>query len=77
MVLKTGLNVDGHVSHSLITMYARCGELRCARKVFDEIPERDLVSWNSIISGYSKVGFAANVVAMFGKMKDEGFDKMR
>ena len=76
MVLKSGLNVDGHihVRHSLITMYASCGELMCARKVFDEIPERDLVSWNSMISGYSKMGFAADAVEMFGKMKDEGFE---
>ena len=75
MVLKSGLNVDGHVSHSLITMYARCGELRYARKVFDEIPERDLVSWNSMISGYSNMGFATDAVAMFGKMK--GLSQMR
>jgi hypothetical protein len=28
-----------------------------ARKVFDEMGDRDLVSWNSMISGYSKMGF--------------------
>ncbi|GJZ55261.1 pentatricopeptide repeat-containing protein [Tanacetum coccineum] len=50
-VVKYGLMVDGYVRHSLISMYARCGELGCARKVFDEIADRDLVSWNSMISG--------------------------
>ncbi|KAA8522699.1 hypothetical protein F0562_009139 [Nyssa sinensis] len=74
MVFKNGLNVDGHVCHSLITMYSRCGELGYARKVFDEIRERDLVSWNSMISGYSKMGFAGEAVALFGKMRDEGFE---
>ncbi|KAF7152863.1 hypothetical protein RHSIM_Rhsim01G0120200 [Rhododendron simsii] len=74
MVFKNGLNAHGHVSHSLITMYARCRELGYARKVFDEIRERDLVSWNSIIAGYSKMGFAVDAAAMFGKMRDEGFE---
>ncbi|KAL6977831.1 hypothetical protein U1Q18_026616 [Sarracenia purpurea var. burkii] len=74
MVFKNGFSVDGHVRHSLITMYARCGELGCARKVFDEIRERDLVSWNSMISGYSKMGFAGDAVALFETMRDEGFE---
>lgn len=72
-VFKVGLNGDDHVNHSLITMYARCGELRYARKVFDEISERDLVSWNSMISGYSKMGYARNAVELFKKMQDKGF----
>ncbi|CAL5382612.1 unnamed protein product [Camellia sinensis] len=74
VLFKNGLSVDGHASHSLITMYARCGQLGCARKVFDEISERDVVSWNSMISGYSKMGFAGDAVAVFGKMRDEGFE---
>ncbi|KAJ4832006.1 hypothetical protein Tsubulata_025998 [Turnera subulata] len=71
-VFKTGLDRDDHVAHSLITMYAKCGELVCARKVFDEIRERDLVSWNSMISGYSKAGFAREAVGLFVRMREEG-----
>ncbi|XP_072986414.1 pentatricopeptide repeat-containing protein At3g57430, chloroplastic [Typha latifolia] len=37
------------VSNTLITMYARCGDLFSAIKVFDGIPQRDQVSWNSMI----------------------------
>ena len=44
-----------------------------ARKVFDEISERDLVSWNLMISGYSKMGYASETVGLFGKMREEGF----
>ncbi|KAF7838011.1 pentatricopeptide repeat-containing protein [Senna tora] len=72
-VIKIGLNVDSHTSHSLITMYARCNELGYARKVFDEIGEKDLVSWNSLISGYSKLGYARDAVELFGKLKEAGF----
>ncbi|CAN1166456.1 Pentatricopeptide repeat-containing protein At3g57430, chloroplastic [Linum perenne] len=38
------------VANSLVNLYGKCAELRDARKVFDEITERDSVSWNSIIS---------------------------
>ncbi|KAK6235852.1 hypothetical protein SCA6_011189 [Theobroma cacao] len=72
-VFRLGLDVDSHTTHSLITMYARCGELGSARRVFDEISERDLVSWNSMISGYSKMGYANEAVGLFGKMREEGF----
>ncbi|XP_058068318.1 pentatricopeptide repeat-containing protein At2g34400 [Magnolia sinica] len=72
-VFKAGLDLDRHVRHSLITMYARCGEPGTARKVFDEIDERDLVSWNSMISGYAKMGFAAEAVGLFGRMREAGF----
>ncbi|XVF69948.1 hypothetical protein PTKIN_Ptkin11bG0122000 [Pterospermum kingtungense] len=72
-VFKLGLNDDAHTTHSLITMYARCGELDRARKVFNEISERDLVSWNSMISGYSKMGYAREALGLFGKMREEGF----
>ncbi|XP_022929625.1 pentatricopeptide repeat-containing protein At2g34400 [Cucurbita moschata] len=73
-VIKRGLDEDGHVSHSLITMYARCGEVGDARKVFDEIPEKDLVSWNSMISGYSKMRHAVEAVGLFRDMMQAGFD---
>lgn len=72
-VFKIGLDDDDHVSHSLITMYARCDKLGSARKVFDEIRERDLVSWNSMISGYSKMGYAKEAVELFGRMREEEF----
>lgn len=73
-VVKSGLLSDFHVAHSLITMYSRCSELSYARNVFDEMEERDLVSWNSIISGYSRLGFAAEAMEMFEDMRKGGFE---
>ncbi|CAN0887681.1 Pentatricopeptide repeat-containing protein At2g34400 [Linum grandiflorum] len=52
-------------------MYAKCGQLDCARKVFDEIPQRDLVSWNSMISGYAQMGSARKAMR-HGGLVDEG-----
>lgn len=61
--------------HSLIGFYSKCGELGIARKVFDEIAERDrdVVSWSSMISGYSRMGFAREAVGMFRGMRVAGF----
>ncbi|KAG6753301.1 hypothetical protein POTOM_043353 [Populus tomentosa] len=74
LVFKAGLDGDEYVNHSLITMYARCGEMGFARKVFDEMGDRDLVSWNSMISGYSKMGFAKEAIGLFMEMTEEGFE---
>lgn len=72
--LKTGHHSESHTQHSLITMYARCGEILSARQVFDELSERDLVSWNSMISGYSRMGLARDAVEAFRRMRSAGFE---
>ncbi|CAN4090333.1 unnamed protein product [Withania somnifera] len=55
-VVKNGYDVDLYVCNSLIHMYGSCGDVLCARKVFDEMPLRNLVSWNSMLDGYGKCG---------------------
>ncbi|XP_074284897.1 pentatricopeptide repeat-containing protein At5g44230-like [Silene latifolia] len=45
-----------NAGNSLVDMYVKCGELGCARKVFDEMSVRDVVTWTSLIVGYAGVG---------------------
>ncbi|KAH0464963.1 hypothetical protein IEQ34_005066 [Dendrobium chrysotoxum] len=72
--IQRGLDLDLNTQHSLITMYARCGDLKSAWKVFDGIAERDVVSWNAMISGCMKMGFAMQALELFRRMRREGFD---
>ncbi|XP_009399610.2 pentatricopeptide repeat-containing protein At2g34400-like [Musa acuminata AAA Group] len=72
LIFKLGLDGNDHVQHSLITMYSRCGEVALARQVFDEIGVRDPVSWNSMLSGYAKMGHAGEAVELFRRMRSEG-----
>lgn len=52
MVLKSGFGLDPHVNNTLLRVYGVCGVIDFARRVFDEMAERDVVSWSSIIAGY-------------------------
>ncbi|XP_050223127.1 pentatricopeptide repeat-containing protein At2g22410, mitochondrial-like [Mercurialis annua] len=69
-VLKLGFGSYLYVANSLITMYASFRELECAHKVFDEIPDRDLVSWNSLICGYSWCNKFKEVLGLFHSMQE-------
>uniref|UniRef100_A0A453FSU4 Pentacotripeptide-repeat region of PRORP domain-containing protein n=1 Tax=Aegilops tauschii subsp. strangulata TaxID=200361 RepID=A0A453FSU4_AEGTS len=71
-VLKFGLLSDIFVSNSLIHLYAACGDLCCARSVFDEMLVKDVVSWNSLICGYSRRNRLKEVLKLFKLMHDEG-----
>ncbi|KAM6547616.1 hypothetical protein CsatB_019292 [Cannabis sativa] len=67
--IKIGLELDSSVGNCLLTMYVKCGSVEYARKVFDEMPEKGLITWNAMISGYSQNGFATRVLDLYREMK--------
>ncbi|XP_011620442.1 pentatricopeptide repeat-containing protein At5g16860 [Amborella trichopoda] len=56
------------VSNSLIAFYARCSEISVAHQVFDEMLERDAISWNSLIAAYSQNYHPAGALDVFAHM---------
>ncbi|WJZ97028.1 hypothetical protein VitviT2T_015663 [Vitis vinifera] len=51
LVVSSGLEMDSPVANTLLAMYAKCGHLFDARRLFDMMPKTDLVTWNGMISG--------------------------
>ncbi|CAN8235539.1 unnamed protein product [Cochlearia groenlandica] len=59
---------DMFLSNHLITMYAKCGSIVYARKVFDEMSERNVVSWTALITGYAQAGDEREGFCLFSDM---------
>ncbi|KAG6495244.1 pentatricopeptide repeat-containing protein At4g21065-like [Zingiber officinale] len=72
LVFKAGLHSDLFVSAALVDMYARCGDVENARKVFDKMVKRDMVSWTVMISGYADCGNPEESLILFDRMMEEG-----
>ncbi|KAH7847453.1 hypothetical protein Vadar_026236 [Vaccinium darrowii] len=63
--LVFGFESDLFVSSALIDMYSKCGLLQDARTLFDEIPQRNVVSWTSMITGYVQNNNAGGALSLF------------
>ncbi|KAI6677587.1 hypothetical protein NL676_038383 [Syzygium grande] len=67
----TGLKRPGtFLANRLIEMYFRCNDEVAARKVFDEMPARNVYSWNSMLSGYARLGRMNSARRLFEKMPE-------
>ncbi|XP_072993757.1 pentatricopeptide repeat-containing protein At1g08070, chloroplastic-like [Typha latifolia] len=73
-VVKMGFQFDVYVRNNFMRLYAVCGEVGSAQNLFDCFPDRDLVSWTTLISGYSKMGLLKEAVSVFLRMMDENLD---
>ncbi|KAL2467851.1 Pentatricopeptide repeat-containing protein [Forsythia ovata] len=62
------------VQNALVSMYGKCGEVDTARNIFDKMPVKDDVSWNSIISGYASKGEWGEAFKLFESMRESGVE---
>ncbi|GFP90375.1 pentatricopeptide repeat-containing protein at5g39680 [Phtheirospermum japonicum] len=65
---KIGMKNHTLVANALIHMCSKCGLIDGAYQVFVNIPQRDVVSWNLMISGYSYNGLGSNALNVFEQM---------
>ncbi|TVU25454.1 hypothetical protein EJB05_27950, partial [Eragrostis curvula] len=70
--IKTGFLSDVVVNSALVNMYNKCGSIEDATKAFVEMPVRTLVTWTSMISGYSQHGRAQQAIQLFEDMRFAG-----
>ncbi|KAL3592116.1 hypothetical protein D5086_010756 [Populus alba] len=71
MICK-GFEKDSAVSNALIDMYARCGDIVTAKKLFEGLIEKDAVSWSVMINGYCLHGDSKAALETFSQMQSSG-----
>lgn len=72
--IKCGYVSDVYVSNRILDSYMKFGFLSNAHKLFDEMPRRDSVSWNTMISGLTSCGKLDDAWCLFTCMKRSGSD---
>lgn len=72
LILQTGFNMDEIVCSALIDMYAKCGDVESSAQVFHEMCSKNsVISWNSMIVGLAKNGYAEEALEVFTQMEQE------
>lgn len=66
------LESDIFVGNSLVDVYVKCGSLMDARRVFENLPHKDVVSWNIIISGYAQAEECEAALQLYLQMQNSG-----
>ncbi|KAK0606695.1 hypothetical protein LWI29_002952 [Acer saccharum] len=63
------MHLNLHRITSKIVTLGKCGRITCARKLFDEMPHRDAVAWNAMLSSYSQLGNHREALSLFHRMR--------
>ncbi|KAJ7548198.1 hypothetical protein O6H91_07G002300 [Diphasiastrum complanatum] len=71
-ILLDGFVSNIFVASTLIDMYAKCGSINDARKVFDKMPVRTVVPWTSMIMAYVRDGWSREALELYQQMQKEG-----
>lgn len=74
LLVKSGHVCDVVVASSLVGMYAKFNLFQNSVQLFDEMPERDVASWNTVISSFYQSGEAEKALEFFGRMESSVFE---
>ncbi|XP_073123538.1 pentatricopeptide repeat-containing protein At3g22690 [Henckelia pumila] len=70
-VLRNGLENWDNIGNSLIDMYTKCGMQEWACRMFDQMPKKTIVSWNSLLSGFARNGDIKSAKKVFEDMPEK------
>ncbi|XP_026660588.2 pentatricopeptide repeat-containing protein At4g30700 [Phoenix dactylifera] len=68
IITQEDLELNVYVLTALIDMYAKCGSIMEARRIFDGMVEKNVVSWNAMILGYGLHGQGLEALKLFKEM---------
>lgn len=72
LIVKTGFEAHKLVNNALVDMYAKQGNLGCAFQVFNNMPNKDVVSWTSLVTGYALNDRPEEALKLFCDMRMAG-----
>ena len=72
-VWKYGFETDISINNALVTMYMKSGCVNEGARLFESMIERDLVSWNTYLSGFHDSGMYDCSLTIFGHLLEDGF----
>ncbi|XP_061338365.1 pentatricopeptide repeat-containing protein At2g37320-like [Gastrolobium bilobum] len=67
-IIQMGFHSYLHIDNALIAMYSKCGVIDDALYIFENMVGRDVVTWNSMISGFAQHGLAREAINLFEEM---------
>lgn len=67
-VKDNGYAIDSHLQTALINMYANCGAMDLARKIYDGLSSKHLIVSTAMLSGYAKLGMVKDARFIFDQM---------
>ncbi|GAB4848417.1 hypothetical protein Ancab_003114 [Ancistrocladus abbreviatus] len=70
--VKCGFDSNLFVSNALVAFHGKCQLMELSRQMFEELPQRDVVSWNSMISSYVDNGYANEALMLLHAMLQDG-----
>lgn len=73
-ILVNGMKKNLALITSLVDMYAKCGQVDRARKLFNQMKHRDVVAWSAMISGYSQANRCNEALSLFSEMQKANVD---
>ncbi|GAB4839860.1 hypothetical protein Ancab_020569 [Ancistrocladus abbreviatus] len=71
-IVKTGTQQDVFVMTFLVNVYAKCGRMDDAQKLFDKLPQRNVVTWTALMTGYVHNSRPGPAIRVFLKMLQVG-----
>ncbi|KAM0924204.1 hypothetical protein ACQ4PT_005026 [Festuca glaucescens] len=71
-VVRMGLEENVYVGTSVVDMYSKCGRVEMARKAFEKIKEKNVLSWSALITGYGMHGHGQQALDVFDEMRRSG-----
>ncbi|CAH9056747.1 unnamed protein product [Cuscuta epithymum] len=72
LLKNPGLSSSLYIRNHVLNSYVKCGDIRDGLKLFDELPEKNVVSWTALISGVVQKGFPIEAFSLFLRMHRSG-----